>query len=378
MVADIRETAFGRIIFNDSGMSFSEIKGELTEANQRLFDIHDDAQVALWSYSMSNYYPLFADILDLIKPQSFCEIGVYRGWGTKLYIKLCDKYNARLHCIDPFFEADLLPPASEKLSYFNETSRQYFERNITSDIYFIDGEHTYEAVHHDLTKIQSLHQDRKCIIFLHDMNWPHSYRDVIMNRQDYLHKERPCGRGYIFPTSEGFTNVGMPMFYADITENEGGPGNGLLNAVETFLSDFAEWDFAKIPSVYGLGILWNPTLMTDKERRYLEFKKAQLQTFSPFLSYLELHRLLTMAKMSLDEQNLNSLQSDLNVLTAASASLAEQTEALRQQNDSLQDQLQTAITDRDNHARNCRSLLDSNSWKITAPLRFIKSFITRK
>ncbi len=48
------------------------------------------------------------------------------------------------------------------------------------------------------------------------------------------------------------------MPFACVAAREGGPRNGILTAVEDFLSDHPELEFAKVPAFFGFGVIWHP------------------------------------------------------------------------------------------------------------------------
>lgn len=318
---NLNSSLIRKVIFEDVSCDFKDIKNELTSLSKSLFPIDDGAQIGVWVYSMANFYPLYKSILTLLKPKTICEIGLDRGNNTRLLKALCSEMDAKLHAVDPVLNFELLPDASDIITYFNSSSQQYFERKIPCDAYFIDGEHTYASLHGDMLNIEEMHKETPCIIFMHDMSWPHSYRDTIYNPKQYPHKDRPLGKGNLFPTEETFTDYGIPFEYADVTAQEGGEQNGLLLAATDFIEAHDGWEFVTIPSLFGFGIAWHAKAMNDTLNLYLNTLKGELKKFNSFFSYLEFIRLVMLAKVNLlrttNSTNINMIASLQQEITSA-------------------------------------------------------------
>ena len=125
----------------------------------------------------------------------------------------------------------------------------------------LDGDHNWYTMINELREIERINPGWP-LVLMHDVGWPYGRRDMY-----YLpERSQPsiatptekevCGR--FTPRSRGPSN--SPILRA---EREGGPRNGVLTAVEEFLSesDTELMLFAR-PGVGGLGIIASAAALT--------------------------------------------------------------------------------------------------------------------
>src|SRR4029079_5202818 len=113
-------------------------------------------------------------------------------------------------------------------------------------------------------------EGRLPLVLLHDVSWPHArrddYFDVNQIPEDFRHPVAG-GAGGIFPGEPGL-RAGGGLPYPRSAATEGGPRNGVLTAVEDFVSARSGLRLAVVPAFFGLGVVWSTsaTWAPDVER----------------------------------------------------------------------------------------------------------------
>ena len=131
------------------------------------------------------------------------------------------------------------------------------------DAWFVDGDHNWYTVYHELLAIKKVTEatQQPLLIFLHDVAWPAARRDL------YYAPER-IPKNFLLPHSWelGITPGSRELTHGGYTGErefaialrEGGEKNGVLTAIEDFVAlDPENYYWAKIPAVFGLGVLFN-------------------------------------------------------------------------------------------------------------------------
>ncbi len=132
--------------------------------------------------------------------------------------------------------------------------------------YFLDGDHNYHTLRHELEVIQRTatragETGGGPVVFMHDVSWPFGRRDMYHDpagipaegRHEYSETLGISLDGDAL-IDGGFRSPGQ---YA-IATHPGGPRNGVLTAVEDFLaSDLGHgWQVIIVPAAFGLAILY--------------------------------------------------------------------------------------------------------------------------
>ena len=241
--------------------------------------------------SLEIFWPLIEPILNDLQPRRICEIGVAAGALTNRLLAWAEQRACAYIGIDPAPDASVIKrfaassgrPDRRLLLQTSHASLPNLER---CDVYFIDGDHNYFTVHGELKSIANsalnkTSQSRGPAIFMHDVGWPWGRRDMY-----YLPTTVPPEARQ--PWSE---TLGVPLDGEELIEGglrepgryaiacqPGGPRNGVLTAVEDFLSgaDGADWKSIILPAAYGLAVLYRPadsTLSTACPERFDDLQK---------------------------------------------------------------------------------------------------------
>lgn len=255
-----------------------------------LLQIPDYYQDDLYLSTMVNFWCIIRRLLDITKPLSICEIGSERGIASSKLASYCANNNSKLSIVDPsgFENID----RSEHVSLYQERSIDFFSRHIPVDFYLIDGGHNYQTVMMELESGLRNNDEKPPVYILHDVSWPCAFRDYYYDYDSYRFKGANPHKSNISIVidSEDIAEVGIPILEPySVAVKYGGERNGVLKAVEDFKKKFKpdEWHFWKIPTLFGLGILFNragmPKNMVEEITLYLD----SLDLFRPLLIVLE-------------------------------------------------------------------------------------------
>jgi hypothetical protein len=213
-------------------------------------------------HSLSVFAEVILPCLDIVGARTLVEVGSEEGTFTRNLVTWVERAGGTLYCVDP--------EPSEKLVELCDTSdavrlvRGYSPRALEAlekaDAYVIDGDHNYYTVSGELEVIERQSRDDGGVplVFVHDIGWPCGRRDQYYSPEslppEALHPytyERGVRPGCNEAVEGGFRSGGE---FAVATE-EGGERNGVLTAVEDFLRDRDDLALAKVPCVFGLGVI---------------------------------------------------------------------------------------------------------------------------
>lgn len=258
--------------------------------------------VPLLIHSLAEFRQLIFECLEAADARRIVEIGGEDGTFTRELLAWGSSRDADVVCIDPSPRAALAQLArdNDRLSLVRQPSVVALESLQPADAYLIDGDHNYFTVHQELQLIWKAASPP--VVFLHDVAWPCGRRDHYYNpdaippqaRHDHTWDEGVVvGEPGVVPG--GFRGAGQ---FATALK-EGGPGNGVLTAVEDFLRERPELSFHVIPAIFGLGVIF------DLQTPYAERLTEILAPYSsnPLLQRLEDNRLaLYLAVLDLQDQ----------------------------------------------------------------------------
>ncbi len=390
---------------------------------------------------------------ELTQPKMIVEIGASDGKNTSLLLGYCRTHAAALCVIDPlpsFDTKDWTEKNKQTLTIRRGKSLDELPEIKRTDAVLIDGDHNWFTVFHELKHLERLAQSQGFfpLVFLHDLDWPYARRDLYYRPEDIPEKYRkPCTQKGIVLDEHGLANglgLNNDLFHAN---EEGGPQNGVLTAVEDFLKE-TKWNlrFVRVAGMHGLGILAPDTLLrahhslgqlldtlepspsiaqhlqaVDRARLHsmtLEsVSQAHLKSYGKREEELRRESTETRRQWTLKEGELRKqlaegermkealkeeLAQSMRDLKTLQTETVEQKKHIQQQQDvqtSLEQQIQRVRKDMAQQEATCANLeyqvtclrdtllaeseklerlQRTRSWKLTAPLRKIETFLRKK
>lgn len=239
--------------------------------------------------SLDAFWPLIEPALTALRPRRLCEIGVDQGIFTDRLLAWGEKHGCAYVGIDPAPD----PAVSERVrrDQRRETgpdandlilgrSLEALRELAPCEAYFIDGDHNYYTVRNELDLIERAAARRPAgavgpILFAHDVSWPWARRDMYHQPAAIPPEERhPCSAN-LGVSLEGDELVAGGLRSEDrysIALHSGGPRNGVLTAIEDFLSSGAGrgWQSIIVPVAYGLAVLYRPETIPEPCRVHLD------------------------------------------------------------------------------------------------------------
>jgi hypothetical protein len=186
---------------------------------------------------------VIAPIIEAIAPDRLVEIGALHG-DTTQRLRTSLGSTSELHVIDPEPQFD---PAEHERQF---PGRYVFHRDLSLnvltdlapvDVALIDGDHNWYTVYNELRLLTAQaenHDKPPPIFFLHDVAWPYGRRDGYYAPEQIPDAYRqPCARlGMARDNPELLPEGGMNQHVWNAIR-EGGAKNGVLTALEDFISD---------------------------------------------------------------------------------------------------------------------------------------------
>jgi hypothetical protein len=248
-----------------------------------------------WGTSLLHNAEFVLACLDAVRARSICEVGGFRGELTELLLRRAAAEGGHVTVIDtaPHPELVALAEGREHVELLRTDSHAALAEIPLADAIILDGDHNHYTVSGELRIISDRVADenrRFPLVLLHDVGWPHARRDdyYVPERIPAEHRQ-PLAQEGLFPGEPGTVHGGIPC--DNPAAREGGPGNGVLTAVEDFLAEHASLRLAIIPAFYGLGVVWEES---DPHADALQRVLAPWDRH-PLLQRMEDNRLLHLA-----------------------------------------------------------------------------------
>jgi hypothetical protein len=187
-----------------------------------------------------------------------CEIGAKNGDNTDKLLKID---SVDLTIIDTCLSAGLYAKygSNKRVKILKGLSVEWLSKTTGKfDCILIDGDHNWYTVLNELRIIEENDLLKAGgTIFLHDVCWPYGRRDLYYNpesipvefRHPYAKKGIECGKSELSETAAYNNHLNNAIY-------EGGPRNGVLTAIEDFLSEYGRrYTFFYFKKGSGLGFL---------------------------------------------------------------------------------------------------------------------------
>jgi hypothetical protein len=200
-----------------------------------------------------------------LKWKAFCEIGAQYGTNVDEILSLgLENYTV----IDPCLDNDLVSKYSidSRVRVLKCNSLDALATTgpipvgSAFDCILIDGDHNWYTVFNELKLIHERSLLRSGgYVFLHDVGWPYGRRDLYYQPESIPHEFRQpyAQKGMARGQSELLDVGGINAEFMNALE-EGGPRNGVLTAVEDFLTTHGDkYRFCQVHYQCGFGILHN-------------------------------------------------------------------------------------------------------------------------
>jgi len=220
-------------------------------------------------HSMSEFSSIILPCLDEAKVSDITEIGSEFGGMSKVLAERAQKIGGALTCIDPEPAEGFYDWQAEQsvVTHVTRPSLEALQDCEATDAWFVDGDHNYYTVYHELCAIDAIQRkaDRPLLAFMHDVSWPCA-------RRDFYYAPDRVPPGWRHPHSfddgvmlgvdgvlpgRGFRGLGQ---FAVALE-AGGDRNGVLTAVEDFLREADTEErplfYVHVPAVFGLGVIFD-------------------------------------------------------------------------------------------------------------------------
>jgi hypothetical protein len=235
-------------------------------------DPMDATDPGRWGHSLANLSELVLGAIDAVNPATIVEVGAYAGDTTRLLLQWVQLRGSqtRILSIDPTPHENLRRLADEApVELIEATSLEALGQLPPAEVYVVDGDHNYFTVLNELKLIAATAREAGApfpLVICHDVSWPHARRDGYYAPERIPEAERqPVGDGgCVYPGDSGLHAGGL--IYRWPARQEGGPRNGVLTAVEDFLSgeaerggDGPELRLALVPAFFGMGAIWSPS-----------------------------------------------------------------------------------------------------------------------
>jgi hypothetical protein len=233
-------------------------------------------------------------LLVEIKTRSLLEIGADQGAHSRLLLEYCNLFEANLTVIEPAVSPSLqaIVNKSPRVRLYAKKSQEAIPL-ISSpiDVVLLEGDLNYSAVLGDLNALHKLSRKNNFpfpVVFART-SWPYARRDMYYDPDNMPEAERrEYARRGMTPWSRALQENMINSLYAN-AETEGGPKNGVLTAMEDFISTCdTSLRLFSLPVNHGLGIIYSTGSVADK---FISDNLSISPLFGDFLETMEIARI---------------------------------------------------------------------------------------
>jgi hypothetical protein len=212
-----------------------------------------------WGASLINNMEMMIGCLEAAGARSVVEVGAYAGDVTRFLLDWAQPNGATVWAIDPMPQPELvqLSEQHKELTLLRAPSHEALAGLARADAYVIDGDHNYYTVAEEIRLAVGDGSEPMPLLLFHDIGWPHARRDnyYVPEQIPDEHRQSMVEGGGAFPGHSEPIDGGLPFKW--MADHEGGPGNGVLTAVEDFVKGSEKVRFAIIPAFFGFGVVWH-------------------------------------------------------------------------------------------------------------------------
>jgi hypothetical protein len=273
-------------------------------------------------YSVAEFYDLLKPLLDALPANGLCEVGVEAGRFARAFGGYCLENDLPYTGIDPSLnDVFVQEHATGKIRFIQEESLEALPRIASGfNVFVLDGDHNYYTVYHELEAIYG-HGRRDALTILHDVGWPWARRDQYCAPERipeaFRHPHRD-DRG-VMPESGGLVEqkgfIGQESnYHYHAAEREGGPGNGVLTAVEDVVARHQHLTSLTIPGIFGLALVWSPEGVPPAFRSRMTDLERALTLCGSLLRSLETNRLNLLMDHLSKHRSFGQLQKEYDAL----------------------------------------------------------------
>jgi hypothetical protein len=200
--------------------------------------------------------------VEAVRPRCLVEIGVAAGLLTEKLLEYGVKSGTVVHAIDPRPQIDI-PSWRERygpsLVFHQELSLRVLGDIHHADVVFIDGDHNWHTVYHELKLLEETSRKDGSvppILAMHDVDWPYGRRDMYYDPDAIPERDRhPYRQVGISPSGSEPAEAGINSDVNNATI-EGSPRNGVRTALEDFIGESeSEWSQTFISGFHGLAVI---------------------------------------------------------------------------------------------------------------------------
>jgi hypothetical protein len=206
--------------------------------------------------------PFLGDLTRAVRPRLLVEIGSEHGLLTAKLLDYSTIGDAVVHAVDPAPQFDVGEWSNRYGRHFEfhqVRSLEVLDEIHGVDMAFIDGDHNWFTVYHELRKLEgtALTDGRvPPVVVLHDAGWPYGRRDMYYDPETIPEPDRqPHRKRGLLPGETDFAENGLNAGFNNAV-SEGSRRNGVRTAIEDFIAESdAEWHVVYIPGFHGVAII---------------------------------------------------------------------------------------------------------------------------